>query len=349
MNFPNFEKDNKSLLKKYLSKDVFEKLITKKTKFGYTLAQAINSGIVYSDSNIGAYAGDEESYILFSNLFDPIIEDYHGFKNNDKHQSDFNIDKINLSNPDVEGKYILSTRIRVGRNLKNTALGSLISNKERNEVETKIKNALTSLNDDLSGEYFSLNKMSDSKKEEMINDHFLFKQGDRFMEAAGLNRNWPEGRGIFYNEKKDFLVWVNEEDQMRIISMQKGADIKSVFHRLTTALNKLQQKLEFAFSEHLGYISSCPTNLGTAMRASVHIYLPLLGKHENIFEKITQKHHLQIRGVNGEHSDSKESIFDISNERRLGITEVDAIKDLYNGVVELIKEEQILESNFKKT
>ncbi len=342
MNFPNFEADNKSLLKKYLSKDIFEKLANKKTKFGYTLAQVINSGVINSDSNIGAYAGDEESYILFSDLFDPIIKDYHGFKNNDKHQSDFNIDEINFNNPDIEGKYILSTRIRVGRNLKNTALGSLISDIERNEVETKIKNALTSLNDDLSGTYFSLNKMSDSKKKEMIKDHFLFKQGDRFMEAAGLNRNWPEGRGIFYNEKKDFLVWVNEEDQMRIISMQKGADIKSVFHRLTTALNSLQQKLDFAFSEHLGYISSCPTNLGTAMRASVHIYLPLLGENKNKLEKITKKHHLQIRGVNGEHSESKEYIFDISNKRRLGITEVDSIKDLYNGVIELIKEEEIL-------
>jgi arginine kinase len=59
----------------------------------------------------------------------------------------------------------------------------------------------------------------------LIEDHFLFKEGDRFLEAAGLNRDWPEGRGIYYNKEITFLVSINEEDQLRIISMQKGSDI----------------------------------------------------------------------------------------------------------------------------
>jgi hypothetical protein len=54
----------------------------------------------------------------------------------------------------------------------------------------------------------------------LIEDHFLFKEGDRFLESCGLNRDWPEGRGIFHNKEKTFLVWINEEDQLRIISMQ---------------------------------------------------------------------------------------------------------------------------------
>lgn len=69
----------------------------------------------------------------------------------------------------------------------------------------------------------------------MIADHFLFKEGDRFLESCGLNRDWPEGRGIFHNKAKEFLVWVNEEDQFRIISMQQGADILAVFKRLSVA------------------------------------------------------------------------------------------------------------------
>ena len=76
-------------------------------------------------------------------------------------------------------------------------------------------------------------KPEDSKK--LIEDHFLFKEGDRFLDACGLNRDWPTGRGIFHNDAKEFLVWVNEEDQLRIISMQKGADIKAVFTRLSMA------------------------------------------------------------------------------------------------------------------
>ena len=343
MDFPNFKPENKSLLKKYLSKDIFEKLIDRKTTLGYTLSQAINSGLVNEDSGIGVYAGDEESYSTFSELLDPIIEDYHGFGKNDKHKSNLNVVDLDIDNPDTTGKYVLSTRIRVGRNLKNFPLGAMISDKQRNEVAENIESALSKLTNDLSGNYYRLNDMDNATKEEMINDHFLFKQGDRFMEEAGLNRNWPEGRAIFHNHKKEFLVWVNEEDQMRIISMQKGADIKSVFHKLNIALEQIEKHISFSYSDRLGYISSCPTNLGTAMRASVHISLPQLSKNIDKLEAITKKHHLQIRGVNGEHSESKNAIFDISNLRRLGITEVEAVKDLYKGVVELIQVERDLE------
>ena len=74
----------------------------------------------------------------------------------------------------------------------------------------------------------------------MIADHFLFKEGDRFLDACGLNRDWPSGRGIFHNDAKTFLVWVNEEDQLRIISMQKGADILAVFTRLAIAAGEIE-------------------------------------------------------------------------------------------------------------
>ena len=117
----------------------------------------------------------------------------------------------------------------------------------------------------------------------MIEDHFLFKEGDRFLDACGLNRNWPKNRGIYHNDAKTFLTWVNEEDQLRIISMQKGADIGAVFTRLSKAATEIEKVAKFAHDAHLGYITSCPTNLGTAMRASVHIKLPYLAKNKDLF------------------------------------------------------------------
>jgi creatine kinase/arginine kinase len=124
--------------------------------------------------------------------------------------------------------------------------------------------------------------------------------------------------------------------------MQNGGNIKEVFTRLTTAIAKLQEKMSFSFSEHLGYITSCPTNLGTAMRASVHIKVPNLSQNMDKFEAITTKYHLQIRGINGEHSESKGGIYDISNKRRLGVTEVQCVQDMYDGVVALIEAEKSL-------
>ena len=125
--------------------------------------------------------------------------------------------------------------------------------------------------------------MSQAEQNQLIADHFLFKEGDRFLEACGVNRNWPDNRGIYHNDAKTFLVWVNEEDQLRVISMQKGSNIRQVFERLMTALEKLEKVAKFSYDNHLGYITSCPTNLGTAMRASVHIHLPLLGKKKDEF------------------------------------------------------------------
>ena len=338
MEYPIFPKECNSLLAKYLTKELFETLKTRTTSNEFTLEKAIRSGVENLDSGIGVYAGDKESYTTFSELFDPIIEEYHGFSKESQHQSSFEgLEPVEL---DPKGEYILSTRIRVGRNLEGFPLGAIISQEQRNEVERLVVNALNSLKGNLAGVYYPLYNMTQEVQTQLIKDHFLFKEGDRFLESAGLNRDWAEGRGIFHNHNKTFLVWLNEEDELRIISMQKGGNISEVFERLVSAIKALEESLTFAYSEHLGYISSCPTNLGTAMRASVHIKLPKLSKDMQSFKAITDKYHLQIRGVDGEHSESKGFIFDISNRRRLGISEVESVQDLVEGVKVLIKMEK---------
>mmetsp|Transcript_77620 Transcript_77620/g.107332 ORF Transcript_77620/g.107332 Transcript_77620/m.107332 type:complete len:151 (+) Transcript_77620:1066-1518(+) len=134
-----------------------------------------------------------------------------------------------------EAKMIKSTRIRVGRNLDDFPLGPGLNKDQRLEVERTIISALSKLSGDLKGKYYPLKGMDADVQKELIENHFLFKEGDRFLEACGLNRDWPEGRGIYHNDDKTFLVWVNEEDQLRIISMESGSDIGAVFERLSRA------------------------------------------------------------------------------------------------------------------
>lgn len=342
MNYPHFPKECTSLLCKHLSPEIFETLKDKKTANGFTLEQAIHSGIQNVDSGIGVYAGDEETYNVFATLFDPIIKEYHGFAKEDKHKSNLNPNDLDAPNPDPEGKYIISTRIRVGRNVDSMPLGPAISKEQRNAIEQSVVEGLNTLEGELAGSYYPLLGMSQEIQDALIKDHFLFKEGDRFLDAAGLNRNWPEGRGIYHNTDKTFLVWVNEEDQLRIISMQQGGDILEVFTRLVNAIQSIETKVPFSYSDHLGYITSCPTNLGTAMRASVHIALPKLANDMKVFKAITDKHYLQIRGIHGEHSESEGGVYDISNRRRLGITEVEAVQDMYDGVLALIEAEKVL-------
>ncbi len=340
--FPDFPKSCKSQLCAHLTPEIYQALQGRSTVNGFTIDDAIRSGVENIDSGIGVYAGDLESYTLFATLFDPIIESYHGFRQSDTHQSNLNPDDLQAPNPDPEGEYILSTRIRVGRNVADLPLGPAITKAQRNKVESEVSAALNSLTGSLSGSYYSLGDMSEEIRKQLIEDHFLFKAGDRFLESAGLNRDWPEGRGIYHNDEKTFLVWINEEDQLRIISMQQGGDILEVFTRLTTAISEIEKRVPFSYSEHLGYITSCPTNLGTAMRASVHIKLPKLAADMEAFKAITDRHHLQIRGIHGEHSESEGGIYDISNKRRLGVTEVQCVQDMVDGVAELIATEKSL-------
>ena len=191
-----------------------------------------------------------------------------------------------------DAKMIRSTRIRVGRNLADFPLGPGITKAQRDQVEQKVVEACSKFQGELAGKYYSLGTMTPAEQKQLIEDHFLFKEGDRFLEACGLNRDWPAGRGIFHNNNKTFLVWVNEEDQLRIISMQPGADIGAVFTRLATAANEIEKIAKFAHSKQTGYITSCPTNLGTALRASVHIHLPKLGAQKDKFQAIADKYNV---------------------------------------------------------
>lgn len=340
--YPLFTEQCRSLLKKHLTREVFDQLKDRQTANGYQFMQVINSGVINQDSHVGVYAGDAESYDLFSALFDPIIADYHDFSPKATHRGKLKFSPLDFSNPDPQGCYIRSTRIRVARNLANMPLGPALTNHQRQQIESQVVDALISLTGDLQGTYYPLSGLSEIDRTRLVTDHFLFKQGDRFLDAAGLNRDWPQGRGVFHNQDKTFLVWVNEEDQLRIISMEKGSSFQSVFSRLVRVVNKLETKIPFSFHPRLGCLTSCPSNLGTSMRASVHICLPRLSLNRKLLQTLVDRLHLQIRGVNGEHTESEGDVFDISNRRRLGLTEVECLQDLHSGVSILIAQEKKL-------
>jgi len=184
--------------------------------------------------------------------------------------------------------------------------------------------------------------MSKDVQQKLIDDHFLFKEGDRFLQAANASRFWPTGRGIFHNNKKTFLVWCNEEDHLRLISMQQGGNLGEVYKRLVTAVNDVEKRLPFSHHDRLGFLTFCPTNLGTTIRASVHISLPKLAADKAKLEEIAGKYNLQVRGTRGEHTDAEGGVYDISNKRRMGLTEYQAVKEMNDGILELIKIEEKL-------
>eukprot|EP01083_Nonionella_stella_P020214 56028_1 len=347
-----FTAENHSLCKKHMTQDIYDQLKDISTEeTGFTLQRSIQTCIDNQDSGVGIYAGDESSYEKFSPILDPVIEEYHGgYSKDKKHVSD--MDPSHLNVPDMPGAadHIISTRIRVGRNIRGYGLSPGITQKQRAEVEEMMKTAFTKLEGELAGSYYPLTGMDETTRQGLVDDHFLFKKGDRFLESCGANRDWPESRGIFHNNEKKFLVWVNEEDQLRIISMQQGGDFKQVFTRLANGIRAIEQSIKdtagkvYMFNDHHGYIHSCPSNLGTGMRASVHMKLPKLSVTPD-FKKICADLKLQPRGIHGEHSETTGGVYDISNKHRIGYSEVELVQTMMDGVAKLIEMEQKLAEN----
>ncbi len=334
-----FPKNSASLVKKYLSKVIFEKLKDKKTASGYTLKHAIHSGIINQDSDIGIYAGDVESYKIFSELFDLIIADYHSFTKQKSQDSDLSFS--DLPPIDYENEYIISTRIRVARNIDGFPFTTFMSGDERYRVEQLVLSALKNLPKNLQGEYFQLKDILESKTNFLKSNYFP-KKGDRFQEAAGITRDFPISRGVYLSANRDFMLWLNEEDHLRIISMEPGSDIAGVFNRLSMGIKYLEKKLTFSLSKKYGFLTACPSNIGISMRASVHIKLSKLNKQQDLLYKKAEELGLQIRGTSGEKSNIEESIFDISNKQRLGISEKDCLIILSSGIRKLIALEKQL-------
>lgn len=328
------------LSKRFLTPQIETELRDVRSNCGFTLGDITASGLKNPDSSIGAYAGGEDCYRAFAPLFDKIIEEYHGYSPSGLHKRNMNVSELApMSNLDPEGDKILSTRIRVARNLRHFSFPAAVSSSDRHLIEMKIVDALSKLGGELTGSYYPLSTMDEETRIRLTKDHFLFKKGDRFLEAAGINRDWPDGRGIFHSEDRKFLVWVNEEDELRIISMQQGGGLREVFCRLVASIAAIEQHLDFAYDNHLGYLTSCPSNLGTAMRASVHVKLPNLGAR-NDFKDICERLRLSARGIHGEHTESEGGVWDISNKQRLGLSELDCLSILYKGVRQLLVLEQ---------
>ncbi|WP_291347499.1 phosphagen kinase [Desulfobacula sp.] len=340
MNPPIFPERSNCLVKKYLSLEIFNALEHQKTDSRFTLAQAINSGIKNWDSSIGIYAGDAQSYRTFSLLFDPIICEYHGFSKDKNHKPD--ISPLMLPSLDPEKKYIKSTRVRVARNLEGFSFPCHISLSQRRKLEKKIISALDRLKDDLKGKYYSFEPIDEKELKQLKKENLWFQKGDRFQDAAGINSDFPKCRGVFHSFDKRFMVWVNEEDHLRVIGLERTSDISSVYNRLSRALSALNQSLAFSRDETYGYLTSCPTNIGTSMRAGVHIQLEKLEQNKDLLHGIVKGYNLQIRGTGGEKTKVENAMFDISNRQRLGISESKIIQNLHAGLLAIIKAEKNL-------
>ncbi len=357
---PKFTPAHKSLMAKTLTPELFEKLKDVKSSKGYTLSNVIMTGVVTPHLGVGATAGDEECWDLFKDLFYPIIKGWHGYDaSTQKHPVDLDPSKLVFTEEQkaLFNEFVASTRIRAARNISGYSLPPGATVEDRAAVENVLKQTFAGLTDELAGTYYELGKLTAEQTSFLLERGFLFQipTPKNLLTGAGAARSWPDNRGIFHNDTQTALAWVNEEDHCRIISMELGGDIPSVFTRFCALSNAIKACAEangtkLMWNETLGFMGTCPSNLGTGLRASVMITIPAFNKlmegdnkeDKELLDVVCSAFDLQPRGSAGEHSAAVGAKFDISNKQRLGFSEVELVQKMIDGVTQVIKFEKML-------
>jgi len=316
------------------------------------LLKIIATGIENPDSAMGAYAMNPQDYDFFTPQLDPMIRDFHGIAGDveiaQKHDWDLAGAKCDLGLIDQRLKDV-SMRVRVARNVASFPLPGAMSKEQRVAFEDVAITAFAKLIEDeaYGGRYLSITpgsayEIDAAEYDARVAAHQMFKDmsADRYLSVAGISADWPYGRGMYVSRDEDFLVWVGEEDHLRIMAMLKGGDLGALFGRLHKGLEVLGALLpDFATSPVYGNVTSCPTNLGAGMRASLHMKLPHLSKNGTDLEPVkaeAKKLGLAVRGAGGEHSDAgTDGLVDVSPAARLGVSEMQIMQRLYDGAAAL--------------
>lgn len=352
--------------------EIYKNLKDRVTSSGVTFAQCIKTGVDNPGhphiKTVGATAGDEESYTVFKELFDPVIDARHGGYGPDaKQPTNLKLDELSATDTDPYNKYVLTSRVRTGRSVRGFKLPPVIAFEERRELEALAVKALLKMDGDLKGDYYPLHGsrsyapkptgMAEEKEEELRKVGNLFQEPDStLLLASGMGRHWPDGRGIFHNNDQNLFVWLNEEDHLRIVSMQgdrakptpEGKDIKDVTARFIRACDEVQKVLkaegkDFMHNDHLGWVLTCPSNLGTGLRAGCMVKLEKVSASED-WKALLKVMRLQSRGTAGVDSASTGGTWDISNADRIGKGEVDLVNTLIEGMAKLTKWEEMMQT-----
>eukprot|EP00899_Mesostigma_viride_P020486 jgi/Mesvir1/28439/Mv15862-RA.2 len=278
-----------SLLAKHLTPEMYESMCHFKPPSGFMLDDVIQPGVDYPDLEEGCVAGADDSYEAFKDLFSAIISDLHaGYHRGATHPQ-----RLSTSLSDVPstvrekcssgldlGGYIRGCGVLFGRNVAGMKLLPCLSRAERARVEQLLKDALGSLGPGFEGTYHSYASMPQNLREELRRRRLLFVKPSKeasVVAAAGGTRDWPFSRGIFVADDRSFVVWVNEEEHVRVVGTDMdSADLSRVYVRLAAVLTALENRLRavgrgFIHSEHLGYVSPSPASLGTGMHVWIKV------------------------------------------------------------------------------
>lgn len=251
---------------------------------------------------------------------------------------DLNLDDLTRSSGEwlrgsgPESDIVMSSRIRLARNLADFPFISRATESDRLEIERSLKVAIEACKQPSTLHYVDVNGLGGLDRQFLVERQLISRE---HAESEGA-------RGVAIDQHEQTSLMVNEEDHLRVQVMHSGLDLESAWEEINSIDDTIEQFVTYAFSERFGYLTACPTNVGTGMRVSVMLHLPALvitRQIEKVFRSL-QKINLAVRGLYGEGSQAMGDFYQVSNQITLGQTEAELIKKVSDVVPVVIAYER---------
>lgn len=235
---------------------------------------------------------------------------------------------------------VLSSRIRLARNFSEATFPITADKEELKKIESFIEKEFANkkFQDEIDFQFIRLEELSSIEKRVLVEKHLI---------SPLLAKKSSQASAALISENEKMSVMVNEEDHLRIQLYFPGLQLTDALKKAFEFDDYLEEKIDYAFDEKRGYLTSCPTNVGTGMRASVMMHLPALAMTKQLNRMVPAIHQLGlvVRGIYGEGSETIGNLFQISNQVTLGQAEEDIIGDLQSVVEQLIEHERKAREN----
>lgn len=230
-----------------------------------------------------------------------------------------------------EGDVVLSTRVRLARNLEDYPFPVRLNSEEKKNISLLVKDSLSDYKDKPLS-FIDMSTLSPAKAVSLAEKHLISPE----FAYEGT------GRALLLSDEEDVSIMLCEEDHIRIQVILPGLALTEAFSEADKIDSIIENKLNYAFDERIGYLTQCPTNLGTAMRASVMLHLPALNKKGAMRRLSTTvaKLGLTLRGSYGEGSEVSGDIYQLSNQVTLGISEKAALQNLTSIAMQIVSQEK---------
>ena len=230
------------------------------------------------------------------------------------------------------GPIVLSTRIRLARNLVDHPFPGWAKEAQRKEILTFLQETFAKIPEMKGWQSFPIHQLTELEKQIFVERHLISRE---------LSTAAP-GSALVMSPDQNCSIMINEEDHLRIQVIRKDLDLESIWNFINHIDDALEKYIDYAFSADFGYLTACPTNVGTGMRASVMMHLPglMMSNHMEKVIRAVKQLGIAVRGIFGEGSDASGNIFQVSNQQTLGKSEMNIIVHL-NAVLEHVMEQEV--------